>query len=64
MVSTNGRDAKSHLAPAYLADEVHLMVNSDVCRRLQSTSSSSLLVRRTRLSTTSIIIIINIFNVA
>ena len=37
--------------PAYLADERHLAVNSDTRQHLRSSTSPSLIVRRSRLST-------------
>ena len=37
--------------PSYLADELCQPADTEVRRRLRSTSSSSLIVRRTRLST-------------
>ena len=45
------RTAEVHgLAPAYLADELHVMVNSDTHQYLRSVASSSLIVSHTRLS--------------
>lgn len=38
-------------APSYLADELHRQAESDPRRRLRSAASSSLVIRRTRLST-------------